>query len=86
MLGDTYLTEHNLALDPGTLRKGYSEAGGAYQETDLGIPRKSEVAWRYVETVRTFDSAPKVKISSLPPNISGVPANNRALFADLSDD
>jgi LPS sulfotransferase NodH len=45
-----------LGLDPGTLRRGYSEAGAA-SESARGLPRKSEVARHYLAAVRQIRAA-----------------------------
>jgi len=79
------LLAKRLGIETGLLCKGYSEAGSAYREGDLDIPRKNEVARRYVEAVRKFRGPPKIKSASLPP-IFDVTANNHVLFADLPDD
>jgi len=41
-----------LAIDPGTLRRGYSEEGAPAARDDSTLPSKSEVARRYLDAVR----------------------------------
>jgi LPS sulfotransferase NodH len=53
--GFVILLAKHLEIDPGTLRRGYDEAG-SHSENDPGIPSKSEVARGYLTAVRKLSA------------------------------